>query len=52
MKTTYTKQDVRHDLKMTAKALGYIAVLPAYIIIGCIYKPLKYAVSKLANFDK
>lgn len=35
----------------TGKFLGYITFMPLYMIVGCVYKPLKWIVFKCSNFD-
>lgn len=38
--------------KETAKFIGYIVFMPMFMIVGIIYKPLKWITHKCSNFDK
>ena len=43
---------MRRDIIGTIKFLGYIMFMIPYLIIGCMYRPLKWIVWKCSDFDK
>lgn len=43
---------MRIDLIETFKFLGYVVFMPMFIVVGLIYKPLKWLVYKCSDFDK